>query len=135
MHSILDHIVLNVADMDRMLDFYVRIMRFHPERLEEYRAGAVGFPSVRLNDSTIIDLFDAADDGAPAATPNLNHFCIAVSKTDFAALQARLKDNGVTLDGPPGTRWGARGDATAISFADPEGNVIEVRYYPDGSAA
>lgn len=133
MHSILDHIVLNVADMDRMLDFYVRIMQFHPERLEAYRAGTVGFPSVRLNETTIIDLFDAADDGARAATHNLNHFCIAVSETDFAALQSRLKDNGVTLDGPPGTRWGARGNATAISFPDPEGNVIEVRCYPGDS--
>lgn len=127
MRCTLDHIVLNVRDMERMLDFYVNVMEVPPERLDAYRAGKVGFPSVRLNETTIIDLFesDIADDG----NPNLNHFCIALDKADWDALRQRLEASNVPLDGPPGTRWGARGDATAISFPDPEGNVIEARYY------
>ena len=53
----MDHIVLNMDDEETMLDFYTRVLELHPERLAEYRAGTVPFPSVRLNADTIIDFF------------------------------------------------------------------------------
>ena len=34
-----------------------RCLGLKGERVEEFRAGKVGFPSVRINDDTIIDLF------------------------------------------------------------------------------
>ena len=55
--SELDHIVLNVSDIDRALDFYMRVLGLSGERVEEFKAGTVGFPSVRINPRTIIDLF------------------------------------------------------------------------------
>lgn len=134
MHCTLDHIVLNVTDMERMLRFYTGVMEFPAERLDAYRAGSVPFPSVRLNAHTIIDLFDDSEAAEQGRNTNLNHFCIAVSEPDFNALRQRLARHGVTPHGEPGTRWGARGDATAFSFPDPEGNVIEIRYYPAPSA-
>jgi catechol 2,3-dioxygenase-like lactoylglutathione lyase family enzyme len=42
----MDHIVLNVENMDTVLDFYVNVLGLEPERLEEFRQGKVGFPSV-----------------------------------------------------------------------------------------
>ena len=57
MECLMDHIVLNVEDDEKMITFYSKVLMFPPERLEEYRAGNVPFPSVRLNANTIIDLF------------------------------------------------------------------------------
>jgi len=57
MQCLMDHMVLNVKNDERMIDFYSKVMLFAPERLEEYRAGEAPFPSVRLNSDTIIDLF------------------------------------------------------------------------------
>jgi len=53
----LDHIVLNVYDMDKVLDFYVNTLGLKPVRLSEYQQGKAPFPSVRVNEQTIIDLF------------------------------------------------------------------------------
>ena len=57
MDLILDHIVLNVEDDERMISFYANILMMPTERLDAYRAGKVPFPSVRINRHTIIDLF------------------------------------------------------------------------------
>ncbi len=81
---LIDHIVLNVEDDEKMIAFYSKVLMFAPERLEEYRAGDVPFPSVRLNSDTIIDLFPKKiwqkNAWAGQGRENLNHFCIALSK-------------------------------------------------------
>ncbi len=72
MHFKMDHIVLNVENMDKMVKFYSQVLQLQPERLNEYRAGSAPFPSVRVNKDTIIDLFpkDAwAGDGQPLSRP------------------------------------------------------------------
>ena len=48
MQCLMDHIVLNVEDDEKMIDFYSRVLMLAPERLEEYRAGKVPFPSFDL---------------------------------------------------------------------------------------
>ena len=53
MQGMMDHIVLNVEDDEKMIAFYSEVLMFEPERLAEYRAGEVPFPSVRLNADTI----------------------------------------------------------------------------------
>ena len=55
----LDHIALNVRDMDSMLRFYIAVLGLKPERLDLYRKRKAPFPSVRVNADTIIDLFPA----------------------------------------------------------------------------
>ena len=133
MQCLMDHIVLNVKDDERMIDFYSKVMMFAPERLEEYRAGAAPFPSVRLNSDTIIDLFPKKiwqkSDRAGLGLENLNHFCIALSKGKWEKLLKRLKANNVDIEEGPVPRWGAHGNGTSIYFRDPEGNLIEARYY------
>jgi catechol 2,3-dioxygenase-like lactoylglutathione lyase family enzyme len=135
----MDHIVLNVVDDEKMIAFYSKVLMFAPERLEEYRAGDVPFPSVRLNSDTIIDLFPKKmwQKSARAARgrENLNHFCIALSKGTWEKLLERLQANKVTIEEGSVPRWGAHGTGTSIYFRDPEGNLIEARYYEghDGS--
>jgi extradiol dioxygenase family protein len=108
-------------------------------RLEEYRAGDVPFPSVRLNTDTIIDLFPKKmwqkSAQATQDREKLKHFCIAVSKGTWEDLLERLQANNVTIVEGPVPRWGAHGTGTSIYFRDPEGNLIDARYYegPDNS--
>ena len=47
--SEMDHIVLRVKDVEVSLDFYTRLLGLTPERVEEWRAGDVRFPSATTN--------------------------------------------------------------------------------------
>jgi len=133
MECFMDHIVLNVEDDEKMIAFYSNVLMFAPERLEEYRAEDVPFPSVRLNSDMIVDLFPKKMWQKNARTgqvrENLNHFCIALSKGVWESLLERLHDNNVDIEEGPVQRWGAHGIGTSIYFRDPEGNLIEARYY------
>ena len=129
----LDHIVLNVGDIDRSLKFYTEVLGLQGERVDEFKTGKVGFPSVRINAATIIDLFPTKDN-APAADDektngNLNHFCLVVENAEFAGAIDHLTENRIAIREGPVSRWGARGRATSVYFLDPDGNEIEIRAY------
>lgn len=125
----LDHIVLNVADVERSLKFYIERLGLSSERLDEFRAGKVGFPSVRINARTIIDLFPRTDQPHSAANGNMNHFCMVVDAEEFPGVVEYLKQNRIEIREGPVSRWGARGQATSVYFLDPDGNMIEIRAY------
>ena len=42
--SAMDHIVLNVPDINRSLAFYMDVLGLEPERLDQFRRGEVPFP-------------------------------------------------------------------------------------------
>jgi catechol 2,3-dioxygenase-like lactoylglutathione lyase family enzyme len=133
MQCVMDHIVLNVEHDEKMIGFYADVLLFPTERLQEYRAGKVPFPSVRLNADTIIDLFpkklwEKSIRGG-STRENLNHFCIAVSKKTWEDLLVRLKSNSIPIEEGPVQRWGAHVTGTSVYFRDPEGNLIEARHY------
>ncbi|MGA8832206.1 MAG: VOC family protein [Desulfomonilaceae bacterium] len=133
MQCVMDHIVLNVEDDEKMIAFYSQVLMFPTERLDEYRAGNVPFPSVRLNLNTIIDLFPKEmwrqNARVGEGRDNLNHFCIALSKAVWQELLERLQANSVPIEEGPVQRWGANGIGTSVYFRDPEGNLIEARHY------
>ena len=133
MKLVLDHIVLNVVDVERMLNFYMDILLLPSERLAAFREGKVPFPSVRLTADTIIDLFPKPlwekSNPDQVCRPNLNHFCLVTDRPAWQDLQQRLKKQRVPIDDGPVKRWGAHGSGISIYFRDPEENVIEVRYY------
>jgi catechol 2,3-dioxygenase-like lactoylglutathione lyase family enzyme len=116
-----DHIVLNVSDVERSLAFYCGELGLEPQRVEEWRRKEVFFPSVRIDEATLIDLLEV-----PRTGENANHFCLVVEPADFEAIKAGGRFE--VVDGPD-TRWGARGDATSLYIRDPDGNVVELRYY------
>jgi catechol 2,3-dioxygenase-like lactoylglutathione lyase family enzyme len=138
MQCLMDHIVLNVEDDEKMIAFYSNVLMFPTERLEQYRAGKVPFPSVRLNADTIIDLFPKKlwekSIRAGSSRENLNHFCIAVSRKTWEDLLVRLQANSTPIEEGPVQRWGAHGTGTSVYFRDPEGNLIEARYYEADTA-
>jgi extradiol dioxygenase family protein len=126
----LDHIVLRVKDVETSLRFYSEILGLSTERVDQWRAGKVRFPSVRLNDDTIIDLFASdqetiSKDGAR----NLDHYCMVIEPTDMAELKTRFEAIGVGIQAGPGQRWGSHGDGTSLYIFDPDDNVVELRYY------
>ncbi|WP_395298601.1 VOC family protein [Kitasatospora hibisci] len=116
-----DHLVLNVRDVERSLEFYLGLLGLEPVRVEEWRAGEVSFPSVRVDEQTIIDLF-----ARPRGESNVDHLCLTVEPLDWQ----EVVDSGVftVLDGP-GPRYGARGTGTSLYVADPDGNTVELRWY------
>ena len=130
----LDHIVLNVGDVERSLEFYTAVLGLQGERVEDFRQGRVGFPSVRINAESIIDLFPDSERAGvqppgDQKSGNLNHFCLVVGNKDFAGIVDYLKGKRVVVTRGPVSRWGARGRATSVYFLDPDGNEVEIRSY------
>ena len=118
-----DHLVLNVADVERSLSFYCDVLGLEPVRVDEWRAGKVLFPSVRITDTTIIDLLRAERTGS-----NVDHFCLVIEAADLAALTASGELD-VVGNGPVGGLFGAQGFAESLYVRDPDGNVVELRAY------
>jgi catechol 2,3-dioxygenase-like lactoylglutathione lyase family enzyme len=117
-----DHVVLNVADVERTLSFYCDRLGLTGERVDEWRVGKAPFPSARVNATTVIDFV-----AAPRTGENANHICLVIEPTDLDALKAVGELD--VVEGPA-TRWGAQGYATSLYIRDPDGNTVELRYYP-----
>lgn len=117
----LDHVVLNVADVERSLAFYCGTLGLAPEGVEEWRRGDALFPSARIDAQTIIDLL-----AAPRSGVNCDHVCLVVEPVDLEAVKASGRFE--VVDGPA-TRSGARGEGTSLYVKDPDGNTVELRHY------
>jgi catechol 2,3-dioxygenase-like lactoylglutathione lyase family enzyme len=130
-----DHIVLVVADVDRSLAFYSGVLGLATEREAEYRAGRVGFPSVRVDERFVIDLFPRRAAAAAAAGANVDHFCLVTDADDLAPLLAHLERHDVPILDHPHARWGAQGLAMSVYVRDPDGNKVEIRTYAPAARA
>ncbi len=134
----IDHVVLWVTDPARSLDFFVRILGMQSVRQPEFEEGTVPFPSVRLNESTILDLmshdmlsgvrdFTGGHEGGGAP---INHLCLAMDAGEYDALRRRLTDEGIQLTSGGERSFGAQGEARRSEYlCDPDGNVVEIRHY------
>ena len=123
----MDHIVVNVSDVDEALRFYGDILGLEVLRLDQFRKGEVGFVSVRLSGDTIIDLRPNAE--TPGRPVNVDHFCLVVEPTDMEETLAELRAKGVEISGDVGTRWGARGNGPSFYVRAPDGNRFELKTY------
>jgi catechol 2,3-dioxygenase-like lactoylglutathione lyase family enzyme len=117
----LDHVVINVGDVERSVAWYTDLLGLEPERLDEWRAGTVPFPSVRIDVGTVIDLIAIERTGR-----NVDHICLVAERVDVDAVAADPRFD--VVDGP-GERWGARGVGWSVYVTDPDGNVVELRSY------
>ena len=134
----IDHVVLWVDSPKKSLDFFVDVVGLDAVRAQEFEAGTAGFPSVRVNDSTILDLMARGSapavreftGGNAAAGKPINHICLAMGAAEFSELTARLIANGVRLSSGDKGAFGAQGAAVnSAYFSDPDDNVIEIRFY------
>ena len=119
----LDHIVLLTTDVERSLAWWTGPLGLTGDRVEEWRAGSVPFPSVRIDEGTIVDLFAGERSGR-----NLDHVCVVVDPT--TDLEALVASGTFELERGPVDVYGARGMGRSIYVRDPDGNVVELRTYP-----
>ncbi len=126
----MDHIVLRNKDVEASLRFYVEVLGLKAERVDQWRAGEVRFPSARLNDDTIIDFFGSDQDPiGKEGSKNQDHFCMVIEETDMEELKTKFESLGVEIQAGPGTRWGSHGNGISLYIYDPDDNVVELRHY------
>jgi catechol 2,3-dioxygenase-like lactoylglutathione lyase family enzyme len=117
----LDHIVLTCTDIEKTLAWYLDELDLSGVRVEEWRRGEAPFPSLRVDEGTIIDLMPGTTEQG-----RLDHFCLVVAPTDLTA----VRDSGrFDVVSGPARRYGARGDGTSLYIRDPDGTTIELRHY------
>jgi catechol 2,3-dioxygenase-like lactoylglutathione lyase family enzyme len=127
----IDHIVLRVIELDRMLRFYSDVLGCPVER----RQDEIGLVQLRAG-SSMIDLVpvDGKLGRMGGAAPgvegrNVDHFCLRVEPFDAGAIGAHLAAHGVA-GGKVEQRFGAEGEGPSIYVTDPEGNVVELKGPP-----
>ena len=125
----LDHVVMEVRDVGRSLEFYTQVLGLTGVRVADFQAGKAPFVSVRINRETVIDLFPPLLWGNPRRAQNPNHFCLTVDARGAAALRRRMRKAGVDILRRNPRSFGAQGWGRSIYFHDPDGAVVEVRYY------
>jgi catechol 2,3-dioxygenase-like lactoylglutathione lyase family enzyme len=127
----IDHLVLRVVDLDRMIGFYTGVLGCTIER----RQDAIGLVQLRAGRSLVdlvpVDGVLGRAGGAPPGVEgrNVDHFCFRVEPFDDAAIRRVLEAAGVAA-GPTQLRFGAEGEGPSIYIDDPEGNTVELKGPP-----
>lgn len=121
----LDHLILNVNDARASVDFFVRVLGFTDD-------GQDGpFSVVRVHDALTLQL-------APWGTKGGEHLAFALTRAEFDAVFARLREQAIPYgdsfhavgnQSGPGAETGARGVGPTVYFFDPNKHLIEIRHY------
>jgi catechol 2,3-dioxygenase-like lactoylglutathione lyase family enzyme len=118
----LDHVGLNVADMDRSLDFYRRlgftILRTAAPGADGVRTAVLQVGGQELN------VFSRPDAPARVESPiGMDHFCLAVEAASIDEVVAHLREVGIEVVRGPVKRR----DGTALFVHDPDGVRVELQ--------
>ncbi|MET0677942.1 MAG: VOC family protein [Bradyrhizobium sp.] len=127
----LDHLVINVADVEQSAEWYHRILgmeirRSAPGPGQKPRTSLMfGHQkiNVRQRDADKVEWFTA--DHVAAGSDDL---CFLTSSTPDEVV-AHLKANGVAIEAGPGPRQGACGTLRSVYCRDPDGSLIEISSY------
>ncbi|MDX1733935.1 MAG: VOC family protein [Halioglobus sp.] len=123
--AVIDHLILKVNDLPASIAFYTDIMGFSD------RGSDGPFQVLQVSPDFQLRL-------APWGTAGFDHYAFAVSAAEFDEIYRRVREAGLDY-GPgfdsvgensgPGTEVGARGEAPALYFTDPNRHLIEIRTY------
>jgi catechol 2,3-dioxygenase-like lactoylglutathione lyase family enzyme len=117
----IDHLNLTVAEIDRSVEFYKRVLGMKAESVGESRA-ALYFGQQKIH----LDLAG----GAMAASGEKRlpaHICF-VTEAPIGEIMAHLEDCGVPVR-MQGPRAGAIGTIQSVYIDDPDQNSIEISTY------
>ncbi len=123
------HLSIPVRDLDEARNFYVDALGCDAARARQ------GYQDVWFFGMQVT-LHDRADEAAAAHPGSVRHFGVTLGRGDFDALTARLAARGVRWVSPVSTDDEGRvTEQTKAKFADPSGNVIEIKTYADVASA
>ena len=137
------HVAVSTGDLDRSLDFYAGLLGFEivfdqwwprGTQVADAITGLRGSSARQLllrGGNLFVELFEyesprprPADPMRPVCDHGITHLCLDVE--DLEAEYARLVEAGVTFHSPPQDLGGG----VRTTYArDPDGNVVELRYY------
>jgi catechol 2,3-dioxygenase-like lactoylglutathione lyase family enzyme len=124
----IDHVVLRVSDLERMIEFYCAVLGCSVE----WRRPDLGLVHLRAG-KAMIDLVpvDGKLGRAGGAAPgkegrNMDHVCLRVRPFDQAAIVRHLESHGARI-GEIRPRFGAEGEGVSIYVYDPEDNLVELK--------
>ena len=123
MISHIDHIVLTVADMERSVAFYARVLGMEPVTFANGRR-ALQFGQQKINLQTL------GMEPRNHAAVGAGDVCLITDWLTERVL-AHLAAEGVPVLEGPVTKSGAQGPIESVYFNDPDGHLIEVSRYPD----
>jgi len=121
----IDHLNITVADIDRSVEFYERVLGMKTERMGEGRA-ALLFGQQKIH----LDLAGAPMGTTGAMSGNKRmpaHICF-ITDTPIDQVKAQLEASGVAIR-MQGPRAGAIGTIQSLYIDDPDANSIEIATY------
>ena len=129
-----DHTNWRVKDVERSLGFYRDVLGLEPFGLEAFERGEHPLVSLRVTPGFILHLrpdptFEADSTGG------YDHLALVVEGTNPDELAERLTHAGVEIERRSENVVGARGAGNALYVRDPDGYLIELKFYNNESGA
>lgn len=124
----IDHIVLNVRDVEAAAAWYEAVLGMRREVFGEDRRTALRFGEQKINLRPVAADSNAWITGASDA-PGAADVCF-VTTTQQEDVAAHLRARKVPIVAGPGARTGARGPMQSVYCRDPDGNLVEIATYP-----
>jgi catechol 2,3-dioxygenase-like lactoylglutathione lyase family enzyme len=118
----IDHLNITVADIDRSVEFYQRVLGMRTESMGEARA-ALLFGEQKIH----LDLAGAMAGGTAGDKRMPAHICF-ITETPIEEVAAHLAGCGVPVR-MQGPRAGAIGTIQSLYIDDPDQNSIEISTY------
>jgi uncharacterized protein len=123
------HLSIPVRDLDEARAFYVDTLGCRAARARD------GFCDVWFYGMQVT-LHDRPDEAHSLRAGGCRHFGVTLPRQEFDAVVARLGGRGVAWVDPVSTdHEGSALEQTKAKVADPSGNVIEIKTYPDVASA
>lgn len=116
----IDHLVINVSDAETAMRWYRDRLGMEPLRYEEWKSGKAPFLSMKINETTIIDLLETERSGE-----NVDHIALFVE----GDLETLLAYDDVETVREFTSIFGAQGWGPAVYIRDLDGNQIELKLY------
>jgi catechol 2,3-dioxygenase-like lactoylglutathione lyase family enzyme len=123
-----DHTNWRVKDVGRSLGFYRDVLGLEPFGLDEYERGEHPLVSLRVTPEFILHLRPDPT-FEPGSTGGYDHLALVVEDTSLEALAEQLEAAGVEIESTSSNVIGARGAGQALYVRDPDGYLIELKFY------